>query len=61
MSDAAVAYWSDVLKKVSETDEWKNDYLDKNKLISNYMDSAAATEFVTQYEADYKAQEGITD
>ena len=61
MSDAAVAYWSDVLKKVSETDEWKNDYLDKNKLISNYMDSAAATEFVTKYEADYKAQEGITD
>ena len=58
MSDEAVAFYSEALKKVSETDEWKNDYLEKNKLISNYMDSAAATEFVTQYEADYLATLG---
>lgn len=59
MSDAAVAFWSDVLKQVSETDEWKNDYIDKNKLIPNYMDSVTATEYVTKFEADYMAQEGI--
>ena len=58
MSDEAVAFYSEALKKVSETDEWKNDYLEKNKLISNYMDSATATEFVAQYEADYLATLG---
>lgn len=61
MSDAAVAFWSDVMKKVSETDEWKNNYIEKNMLIPNFMDSATATEYVAQYEADYMAQEGITD
>lgn len=59
MSDEAVTYWSDMLKKVSETDQWKNDYLDKNKLISNYLDSKAATDFVTNYEKDYMEANGI--
>lgn len=59
MSDAAVAFWSDALGKVSETDTWKNDYLDKNKLISNYMTAAEATEFVTQYEKEYMEANGI--
>lgn len=59
MSDEAVAYWSEVLRKVSETDTWKKDYLDKNKLISNYMDAATATEFVAQYEKEYMESNGI--
>lgn len=59
MSDAAAAYWSEALKKVSETDKWKNDYLEKNKLIANYMDSAAATQYVTQYEKEFMELEGI--
>lgn len=53
MSDEAVAFYTDALKKVSESDQWKNDYIDKNKLISKYMDAEEATEFVTQYEASY--------
>ena len=53
MSPEAAAYWSDLLGKVSETDTWKNDYLEKNKLISNYMTQAEATEYMTQYQADY--------
>ena len=59
MSDAAVAFWSDALGKVAETDQWKNDYIDANKLIADYKDAAAATEYVTQYEADYMAANGI--
>ena len=59
MSDAAVAFWSDALGKVAETDQWKNDYIDANKLIADYKDTAAATEYVTQYEADYMAANGI--
>lgn len=59
MSDAAAAYWSEQLGKVAETDTWKNDYLEKNKLIGNYMDAAAATEYVTAYEKDFMAANGI--
>ena len=53
MSPEAAAFWSETLGKVSETETWKNDYLDKNKLISNYMTQAEATEYMTQYQADY--------
>ena len=59
MSDAAAAYWSEQLGKVAETDTWKNDYLEKNKLIGNYMDAAGATEYVTAYEKDFMAANGI--
>ena len=59
MSDEAVAFWSEALGKVSESDTWEKDYLEKNKLISNYLDSEAATEFVTQYEKDFMETEGI--
>ena len=59
MSDEAAAYWSQVLGSVSETDAWKNEYIDANKLIADYMDTTAATEYVTQYEADFMAENGI--
>lgn len=53
MSDEAAAFWSDILKQVSESDAWKEEYLDKNMLIGNYMDLAATQEFMAQYQADY--------
>ena len=59
MSDSAAAFWSEQLKKVSETDAWNTDYLEKNKLIGNYMDMTAATEYVTDYEKDYMESMGI--
>lgn len=59
MSDEAVAFWSETLGKVAETDQWKTDYIEANKLVPEYMDTAAATEYVTQYEADYMAENGI--
>lgn len=55
MDDAAVAFYSEALKKVSETEEWKTEYLDRNMLISDYMDAETATEYMTQFEADYLA------
>lgn len=60
MSDAAVAYWSDVLGKVSETDTWHTEYLQKNQLLDEYQDTTAATQYVTQYESDYMAQNGLS-
>jgi len=59
MRDSAAAFWSEQLKKVSETDAWNTDYLEKNKLIGNYMDMTAATEYVTDYEKDYMESMGI--
>ena len=59
MSDEAAAFWSEILKTVSESDAWKTEYIEANKLIPNYMDTATATEYVTQYEADFMAENGI--
>ncbi len=53
MSDAAAAYWSETLKKVSETGTWKEKYIDPNLLIPDFKDTATATEYVTAFEADY--------
>ena len=58
MSEKAVAYWSEMMGKVAETDTWKTDYIEKNKLIPNYMNHDEATAYVTQYEADYLATLG---
>jgi len=60
MSPAAVAYWSDVFKKVSETSEWQDGYINKQKLISNYMDSVTFKKYVDKYQADYLASIGKT-
>lgn len=60
MSDAAVAFWSEALGKVSASDAWHTEYLEKNQLIDEYKDTAAATEYVTAYEADYMAANGLS-
>ena len=58
MSDAAVAFWSDAMQKVSESETWQTNYIEKNKLISQFMNHEEATAYVTQYEADYLATLG---
>jgi putative tricarboxylic transport membrane protein len=59
MSDEAVAYWTEALKKVSESDKWKNDYIEKNKLIPDYKNAADATTYVTTYEKDFMTANNI--
>jgi len=59
MSDEAYAFWDGVLGKVSETEQWKTDYLEKNKLIGEYRNAADATAYVTEYEANYMKEQGI--
>ena len=58
MSDEAAAFWSGILKQVSESEEWKTEYLEKNMLIGNYMDLAATQAYMAQYQADYLASRG---
>ena len=60
MSDAAVAFWSDALGKVAASEAWKTEYLETYQLIDEYKDTAAATEYVTAYEADYMAANGLS-
>jgi len=59
MSDAAVAYWTEALEKVSGTDLWTNDYIEKNKLVPDFKNSADATTYVQQYQKDYMDANGI--
>ncbi|MDR1317231.1 MAG: tripartite tricarboxylate transporter substrate binding protein [Spirochaetales bacterium] len=59
MSPAAQAYWSGILKKVSETETWKTNYLDKFKLVGEYKNWQEATEYMTQYQKDYMAAQNI--
>ena len=50
-----MAFWSDALSKVSQTEAWESEYITPNQLISQYMDTNKATEYVLQFEADYLA------
>lgn len=59
MSDQAVKFWSETFKKVSETEKWKKDYLEKNKLINNYLTTEEATKYVSEYEKAYMEAKGI--
>lgn len=59
MSDAAVKFWTEAFRKVSETEKWKTEYLDKNKLISNYLSAEEATQYVADYEKNFMETKGI--
>lgn len=53
MSPEAVAYWSDVFKQVAATDEWTKGYIEKQKLVPDFMDHIKFKEYGTDYQVDY--------
>lgn len=53
MTAEEVAFWSDVFKKVSETDEWKNNYISKFLLISNHKPADEAIDYMQAFEDMY--------
>jgi putative tricarboxylic transport membrane protein len=53
MSPAAVKYYSDMAKKVSDSEDWQKGYIEKNGLISQFMDSDQAAAFMAAYQAKY--------
>ena len=59
MSDEAVAFWTEAFRKVSETERWQNEYIDKYKLIPDFMDAASATDYITEFEKNFKESKGI--
>ena len=52
MSEEAQKYWSDVFKKVCESDKWVKEYVEPNGLTPTFMD---CTEYKTYYEENEKA------
>jgi len=58
MSAEAVAYWSDVFKKVSEQDAWTQGYIEKQKLVPDFMDHNVFKTYGTQFQAEYLASIG---
>ncbi len=53
MSDEAKVFWSDVFKKVSESDAWLNGYIGNKKLVPDYMDWQKYKTYADKFQADY--------
>ncbi|MDY0290058.1 MAG: tripartite tricarboxylate transporter substrate binding protein [Sphaerochaeta sp.] len=58
MSAEAVAYWSDVFKQVSAQDAWTKGYIEKQKLVPDFMGHAAFKAYGAQFQAEYLASIG---
>jgi putative tricarboxylic transport membrane protein len=58
MSAEAVAYWSDVFKQVSVQDAWIQGYIEKQKLVPDFMDHNAFKAYGAQFQAEYLASIG---
>jgi putative tricarboxylic transport membrane protein len=59
MSPEAQAFWASVLKKVTETDTWKNDYISRFLLLPIFMDHRESTEYMNSFEKEFMALMGI--
>ncbi|SHL69822.1 Bug family tripartite tricarboxylate transporter substrate binding protein [Halomonas cupida] len=53
MPAEAVAYWEGVLEKASESEQWNNDYIDKNNLIGTFVGAEESAEFYSEEKARY--------
>ncbi|MFV0321932.1 MAG: Bug family tripartite tricarboxylate transporter substrate binding protein [Alphaproteobacteria bacterium] len=59
MSDEAAEYWSNTLNTVSQSEAWKNGYINTYKLVPEFKDTNTATEYVTGYEAKFMEEKDI--
>ena len=48
MKEDVVTYWEDIFKKVSETPEWKDEYVKQNFLVPNFLGSSEAKKFILE-------------
>ncbi len=55
MSAEAIAFYDQLIKKVTETEKWKKDYIEKNYLTATYMTAAEAKAFWAKEVAKYTA------
>ncbi len=50
MSREVQQYWSDILEKVTSSEQWISNYIDKNYLGQTYMDCDEFTKFLNSHE-----------
>ncbi len=53
MPAEAVAFWGEAMKKISESEAFKKNYLEKNMLSSFYKTPEEAKAYMTEYQANY--------
>lgn len=58
MSASAVAYWTNAFAKVNETSAWQQGYIEKQKLVPDFMDSETFRSYGMQYQKEYLASIG---
>lgn len=54
VSDDVVNYWNDAIRKLRETQEWK-DALKQNTVIDHYIDSKGFKNFLEEKEKFYQS------
>jgi putative tricarboxylic transport membrane protein len=54
MPAEAVNFYEDMLKKVTDTDEWKKNYIEKNLLTAKYMNAEETKKYFTEQIELYK-------
>lgn len=55
VSDEAVAYWADIIKKALESEQWKTQYLDRFNVVPKYIAGAELAAEMDRRNADYTA------
>lgn len=48
MNENIVTYWEEIFKKVSETPEWKDEYVKQNFLVPNFLGATEAKKFILE-------------
>jgi len=55
MSKEAISYWAEAFKKVTESEQWKTEYLEENGLTSKYMTGEEYRNFLDAEAEKYEA------
>lgn len=55
MPAEAVKFYEDCLKKVTETEEWKKNYIEKNMLTNHYLNSEDTKKYLTEQSKLYES------
>lgn len=50
--DEAIKFWSETFKKISETETWKKDYIEKNLLTPKFMPYDEATKYMKDFQEE---------
>jgi putative tricarboxylic transport membrane protein len=56
MDPAAVQYWADTLKQMTETETWQTEYLEKNMLLDAYLGPEEFNQWMAEETEAVKAQ-----